>query len=136
MVKLHPTAMLPTRATPGSVGYDLYANHDLYLGPGPSFGLVGTGVAVSASSNFYAKIESRSGLARHGVVVQAGILDPDHTGEVGVLLYNFSRDPHRVRIGDRIAQLVCYRHAIPVLYQVDRLEETFRGAGSFGSTGR
>jgi dUTP pyrophosphatase len=79
----------------------------------------------------------RSGLAlKNFIDVGAGVIDCDYRGAVGVLLFNFSDEPFKVRTGDRIAQLIIERISTPEVVIVDELPSTGRGAGGFGSTGQ
>eukprot|EP00063_Salmo_salar_P008129 XP_013982964.1 PREDICTED: deoxyuridine 5'-triphosphate nucleotidohydrolase-like [Salmo salar] len=78
----------------------------------------------------------RSGLAaKHFIDVGAGVVDEDYRGNVGVVLFNFSKETFEVKKGDRVAQLVCERICYPDLQELKTLDETERGAGGFGSTG-
>ena len=135
VTRLVDHAVLPARATPGSVGYDLCASHDSKIPPGGK-GLIGTGLAMAIPYGCYGRIAPRSSLAWiNHVDVGAGVVDPDYTGEVKVLLYNLDRSHHfEVHAGDRIAQLVVERVALPEMVEVDELDATDRGDGGFGST--
>jgi dUTP pyrophosphatase len=133
---LDPAAKMPFRATEGSAGLDLYALGEHVVSP-YAFKTIGTGLSIQPGRGFFMKIESRSSLAVRGVVSQAGILDPDHRGEVSVVLYNFSRLPFEIKSGDRIAQMVPYAYKDVNVVEVDydSLQSTTRGRGGFGSTG-
>jgi dUTP pyrophosphatase len=131
---------LPQRATPGAAGYDLHAAVEapLELAPGQR-ALVPTGISLSVPEGFEAQVRPRSGLAlRHGVVLPnaPGTIDSDYRGEVQVIVLNLGDAPFRIRRGDRIAQLVISRVARAEWDEVERLDETARGAGGFGHTGR
>jgi dUTP pyrophosphatase len=145
--RLHPEAILPTRATPGSAGLDLYACHDplvskwltpcVVLAPGERR-MVSTGWAVDIPYGFEGQVRPRSGLAlREGLTVlnSPGTIDSDYRGELCVLLINFGTEPVVIRQGDRIAQLVIAPVAMTEAIEVDALPESERGAGGFGSTG-
>lgn len=138
--KMSETALLPTRATPGSAGFDLYADfpRTVWLGSGDRL-LVPTGIAIELPEDFEGQIRPRSGLAqRHGVTVlnAPGTIDADYRGEIGVLLINHGRVAFPIAPGDRIAQLVIARVTAPGFEVVDELSPTNRGAGGYGSTGR
>lgn len=124
---------------PDDAGLDLHAAHDAELGPGERV-LVGTGIAVAIPPGFAGFVQPRSGLAlRHGVTClnTPGLVDPGYRGEVKVLLVNTDREePHHVRRGDRIAQLVIVPIAYAELVEVELLDDTPRGEGGFGHTGR
>jgi dUTP pyrophosphatase len=129
----------PTRAHEGDAGYDLYAAEAATLEPGERVS-VGTGVAVAIPPGHAGLVVPRSGLAaRHGIsVVNApGLIDSGYRGEVRVLLLNTDREAaFEVEPGDRIAQLVLVSVGSPELVESRELDQTARGAGGFGSTGR
>ena len=130
---------LPTRATSGSSGYDLYAavEADTELRPGQR-ALIPTGVSIAVPEGYEAQVRPRSGLAlEHGIVLPnaPGTIDSDYRGELRVILCNLGEKSFRIRRGDRIAQLVI----APVIgadwEEVPALDETRRGAGGFGHSG-
>jgi dUTP pyrophosphatase len=133
---------LPQYATAGAAGLDLLAaipeNQEITFEFGER-GLVPTGLLLQLPTEHEAQVRPRSGLAlRHGLTVlnSPGTIDADFRGEVQVLLVNLGRDPVTVRRGDRIAQLVVAPVTRAVLVEVETLDQTARGAGGFGSTGR
>jgi dUTP pyrophosphatase len=134
--RLHPAATLPARGSEAAAGLDLFACVDTILEPGEFKG-VNTGVAVAIPEGYYGRVAPRSGLAfKHGVDTLAGVIDSDYRGEIVCILINHgTRDVH-LRAGDRIAQLVIEAIIRPEPAWADQLEETARGAGGFGSTGR
>jgi dUTP pyrophosphatase len=137
--RLAEGARPPARAHDDDAGYDRHAAEAVTLAPGERAS-VGTGVAVAIPPGHAGLVVPRSGLAaRHGIsVVNApGLIDSGYRGEVRVLLLNTDRgERFEVEPGDRIAQLVVVAAASPELVEVDTLDETARGAGGFGSTGR
>jgi dUTP pyrophosphatase len=137
--RLSDDAREPTRAHEGDAGYDLYALEAATIGPGERAS-VGTGIAVAIPDGWAGLVLPRSGLAaRHGITLPnaPGLIDSGYRGEVRVLLLNSdAREPFEVAPGDRIAQLLLVRHEAPELIEVDSLDETVRGAGGFGSSGR
>jgi dUTP pyrophosphatase len=137
--RLAEGARPPARAHDDDAGYDLHAAEHASIAPGERAS-VGTGVAVAIPPGHAGLVVPRSGLAaRHGIgVVNApGLIDSGYRGELRVLLLNTDRDRvFQVEPGDRIAQLLIVRVAAPELVESDALEETVRGAGGFGSTGR
>ena len=134
--KLSPNAILPTLATPGSAGYDLYSAYDVLISPW-SHQLVPTDIAVAIPAGLYGRIASRSGLSlKFGLEVGAGVVDSSYTGPVGVVLHNFSDNPYSIKKGDRIAQLILEHISILPVNEVSTLDETERGSGGFGSTGK
>jgi dUTP pyrophosphatase len=128
---------LPTRATPGSAGFDLASAEAGTLSPGARR-LFPTGFAVAIPEGFEIQIRPRSGLAlKHGVTLPntPATIDSDYRGELKVALVNLGQEPFEVTRGMRIAQLVVARVEPAEFRTVDSLPETGRGAGGFGSTG-
>ena len=131
---------LPQYATPQSAGVDLRANLEspVILEP-MQRRLVPTGLFMALPPGFEAQVRPRSGLAlKHGITVlnSPGTIDADYRGEVCVILANLSEEPFVVNDGERIAQMVIARHEQAEWEPVDVLDETERGAGGFGHTGR
>ena len=124
--------------TQGAAGYDLRAAEAARLEPGTG-SLVPTGLAVAIPPGFEGQLRPRSGLAlKHGIGLpnSPGTIDSDYRGEVGVIMFNYGRVPYAIEVGDRIAQLVIQR-VVPVRFVVrEALQETARGEGGFGHTGR
>ena len=139
--KTDPRAELPVRGTPGSAGLDLRAVLDepMTLPPGALVS-VPTGIAIGLPSpDTVGLVFARSGLAvKHGIGLSngVGVIDSDYTGEIRVGLINQSAVPYDLHPGERIAQLVVMPICRPELVEADTVEETERGAGGFGSTGR
>jgi dUTP pyrophosphatase len=137
--RLSESAREPSRAHDGDAGYDLYAVEAARIAPGERAG-VGTGIALAIPEGWAGLVLPRSGLAaRHGITLPnaPGLIDAGYRGEVRVLLLNTDpREPFEVAPGDRIAQLVLVRHESAELIEVESLEETVRGTGGFGSSGR
>ena len=137
--RLHPDAVLPTRAHPGDAGLDLVATESATLAPGGGRAMVGTGIAVEVPEGWAGLVCPRSGLAaRHGigVVNGPGVVDAGYRGEVRVVLHN--TDPvesFAIAPGDRIAQLVLTPVLLADVVEVDELAIATRDAGGFGSTG-
>ena len=129
------TAIIPVRSTEGAAGFDLYYDGDsLELFPGQRHMFL-TGIAVGLPEGSKAKIMPRSGWAyKYGIDVLAGLIDEDYTGEIKVILINHGDRSLHINHQDRIAQLVVSRY-IKDSIEVDRLDDTDRGAGGFGSTG-
>lgn len=133
---------LPAYETAGSAGMDLRAavaeDAPVTLAPGAR-ALVPTGLKIALEPGFEAQVRPRSGLAlKHGLTClnTPGTIDSDYRGEVGVILVNLGQEPFVIRRGERIAQMVIARHEQATVAEVDSLDETARGAGGFGSTGR
>ncbi len=129
---------LPVYATSGSAGLDLRAAEAFTLKPGER-ALVPTGVAIALPKGFEAQVRPRSGLAvKHGVTVlnAPGTIDADYRGEIKVPIINHGAEDFVIVRGDRIAQMVIAPVTIATLVEIDRLEETERGSGGFGSSGQ
>lgn len=140
-VKLSKGAVIPKRATNGSAGLDLCAcmEENVLLKPGER-ALIRTGLAVGLPGHeFVALIFARSGLAiKHGITLSnsVGVIDSDYRGEICVGLCNLGSEDYVIAPGERIAQLVIMRVETPMPTEVDSLDETVRGSGGFGSTGK
>ena len=130
----------PFYATPLSAGMDLKACLESPLTLAPlQRALVPTGLFIALPEGYEAQVRPRSGLAaKHGVTVlnTPGTIDADYRGEIKVVLVNLSDTPFEIVPGERIAQMVVARHERVEWEAVDVLDETERGVGGFGSTGR
>ena len=139
--KLRENAILPTRGTKGSAGADLYAciEESVTINPG-DLKLIPTGVAIALpDSSAVACLYARSGLGvKHGICLAngVGVVDSDYRGEIMVGLCNVSGKPYTIEPNERIAQMVISPVIIPELVEVEKLDETDRGEGGFGSTGK
>ena len=135
-MKLLPTACMPTRATSKSVGLDLYSPTSVLV-PAHDKVLINMGIAFQNALGYYGQIAPRSGLAiHHHIHVGAGVVDPDYTGPVQVLLLNFSSQNHAIEANHRITQLILEKVAYPVLCEVPQMLLTEHGAHGFGLTGQ
>ena len=138
--KVRENAKIPTRATVGSAGMDLYACIDepITLNGGDK-AVIPTGIAIGLDSPEYAAfVYARSGLAiKHGISLlnSVGVIDSDYRGEICVGVINQLKEPYTIEPFERIAQMVIQPVALPDLVEVESLDETDRGAGGFGSTG-
>jgi dUTP pyrophosphatase len=131
---------LPQFETAQSAGMDLRANIDapVVLQPGDR-ALIPTGIKMALPEGYEAQIRPRSGMAyKHGISVlnSPGTIDADYRGDVGVLLINHGREPFTVEDGMRVAQMVVAQYSQFQWYTVEDLDETDRGEGGFGSTGK
>ena len=123
---------------PGAAGMDVVSAEALTLAPGDR-AAVATGFAIAIPDGHEVQVRPRSGLAlKHGVTClnTPGTIDSDYRGEVKVILANLGQDPFAIARGDRIAQLIPAIVLRASIDEVDALEDTARGAGGFGSTGR
>jgi dUTP pyrophosphatase len=131
---------LPEYETGASAGMDLRANitEAVILKP-LARTIIKTGLYIELPVGFEAQVRPRSGLAaKHGLTVlnSPGTVDADYRGEIGVILVNLSNTDFKIENGERIAQLVIAKHERAVWLEVEQLNETSRGEGGFGSTGK
>jgi dUTP pyrophosphatase len=131
---------LPAYATDGSSGLDIHAavETDVVLPPGDTI-LVPSGFKVAIPQGFEGQVRPRSGLAiKHGIGIlnSPGTIDSDYRGEVKVILTNFGKTPFIIKRGERIAQMVISPVARAKWVEVPSIDETSRGSGGFGHTGR
>ena len=133
----HP---MPAYATPQSAGMDIRANltEPVELRPFERK-LIPTGLYIALPEGYEAQLRPRSGLAlKHGLTLlnTPGTIDADYRGEIGVILVNLSTEPFTIADGERICQMVIATHAHVEWEAVETLDETERGAGGFGHTGK
>ena len=139
--KTNAEAITPTRGSANAAGYDLYAltESDEREIPAGETAMIGTGISMEIPDGYFGAVFARSGLASKQGLRPAncvGVVDSDYRGEIKVALYNDSHETKTIHKGDRIAQLVIIPYLMCVdLAEVDRLDETERGDGGFGSTG-
>lgn len=136
----HSPYPCPAYATPQSAGVDLKADiqEPIVLNPLQRT-LVPTGLYIALPQGYEAQVRPRSGLAlKHGITVlnSPGTIDADYRGQLQVILVNLSDSPFTIAPGERIAQMVIAKHEQVEWEQVESLDETSRGAGGFGSTGK
>lgn len=139
MVKIEVTAeeYLPIYATEGSAGADLKSVIDYILRTGERK-LIPTGIRMAIPNEYEVQIRPRSGLAlKYGITMPnaPGTIDSDYRGEVGVILQNLGEWDFEIKKGDRIAQMIVGKYSVADFVKVDKLNETERGEGGFGSTG-
>ncbi len=134
-VKLEKWAYMPERAHTTDAGADLRTPHDVTVMPRGAV-VIDTGVHIGLPLNTVGMLKSKSGLnVKHGITSE-GVIDVGYTGSIRVKLYNHSDEPCELKAGDKISQLVIMPILTPNFELVDELEETERGDGGFGSTGR
>ena len=137
---LREGAALPTYGTASSAGADLRACLDapVVLAPGETR-LIPIGIAMEIPEGYVGLVFARSGLASRRDLAPAnkvGVIDSDYRGEITVVLYNHGSEAQTISSGERIAQLIITPVLTPAYTETDRLTETLRGTGGFGSTGK
>ena len=136
--RIHPDAVLPAYAHPSDAGMDVRSVADIVI-PAGGRALVPTGLVAIIPPMYEIQVRPRSGLAlKHGVTVlnTPGTIDSGYRGEIGVILANFGDKDFPVAKGDKVAQLVFAPVVQPEVEETDVIDETDRGAGGFGSTGK
>ncbi|KAF2437334.1 dUTP diphosphatase [Karstenula rhodostoma CBS 690.94] len=132
---LSDKARAPTKGSAFAAGHDLYSARDVVI-PARGRARVDTDISIAVPAGTYGRVAPRSGLAaKHGIDTMAGVIDADYRGQVGVILANLSETDFEIKVGDRIAQLIVEKVVMPEVVVVEKLEESVRGAGGFGSTG-
>jgi len=135
---LSPQAIIPFAATPDSNGYDLFTIEQVTIFPG-GWGVVKLGFAVEIPVNHAMFIVPKSGLSsKYGITVlnSPGTVDSDYRGEVGVIVINHGNNDYTFKPGEKIAQAVFMETKKVEFWPVDKLGDTERGEGGFGSTGK
>jgi len=138
--KLHPNAKLPTYGSAYAAGADLYACLDapVTIAPGETY-WVSTGIALEVPEGCAGLVFARSSMgAKRGLAPanKVGVVDSDYRGEVRVVLFNHSPEPQTIAPGERVAQFVITPVVTPMYVEAEELEQTDRGTGGFGSTGK
>ena len=134
-VKLDTGAIMPTRAHELDAGYDLYSREDCVIFQNAS-GKFDTGVHIAIPAGYVGFLKSKSGLNVKSGIQSEGVIDAGYTGSICVKLYNHGAKAVEIKKGQKISQLVLLPIITPELEQADSLEETERGNGGFGSTGK
>ena len=136
--KLNKLAEIPQYQTDEAAGFDLHSIEDIVIAPNERK-LIGTGLSFEIPKGYEIQIRPRSGLAyKHGITVlnSPGTIDSDYRGEIKVLLINHSNESFEIKVGERIAQAVIQAVIQANFEEVEELNDTTRGAGGFGSTGK
>jgi len=131
---------LPQFMTPGAAGMDIYAaNREDVILPAGGRALIPTGIAMAIPANCEAQIRPRSGLAlKYGLTLlnTPGTIDSDYRGEIKLIVINLGEGDYTLKRGERIAQMVFAQVVQPEILEVESLDQTDRGAGGFGHTGK
>jgi len=136
VLRLDPTVELPSYSKPLDAGLDLRSAEDTVIKPGERK-LVRTGISLALPENFVSLIWDRSGNAfNHGITCLGGVIDAGYRGEYKVIMVNLGSTDFAIKKNDRIAQLLIQPVVRVNLKLVETLDETHRGAGGFGSTGK
>lgn len=139
-VMLDPGAKMPTRAHETDAGFDLYSTVDTVLPVKSAFTdgnvCIDTGFHIAIPAGYVGMIKSKSGLNVNHCVTSEGVIDSGYTGSIMVKLYNHGKYPVEIKKGQKISQLVLLPIITPDLEVVDSLDDTERGTGGFGSTGK
>lgn len=137
--KLKNDAVIPTKGSPFAAGSDLYsAENDLVIEAGKT-AMIGTGLAMEIPEGYAGLVYARSGLAcKEGLAPanKVGVIDSDYRGEIKVALHNHSSERKTVKKGERIAQIVITPFLSADFCEAEQLNQTVRGEGGFGSTGK
>ena len=136
VARLSQNATIPTTASSKSAGLDLSSAENKKI-PAHDDDIVYTDLQFQFPDNSYGRIVGRSGLALKGISIHSGVVDPDYTGNVGIIISNHGNEDFEVKTGDRVAQLVCEKIFYPfILTVVERVpNDTERGNKGFGSSG-
>lgn len=134
-VQLDPGAYMPRRAHELDAGYDIFSREDAVIFPNSS-GKFDTGVHMEIPKGYVGFLKSKSGLNVKNGIQSEGVIDAGYTGSICVKLYNHGTKAVEIKTGQKISQLVLLPIITPDLELVDKLEETERGSGGFGSTGK
>jgi deoxyuridine 5'-triphosphate nucleotidohydrolase len=134
--KLFPDTQLPSYAHPGDAGMDLYAHEEVVLVSGAR-AAVSLGFALAIPMGYVSRILDRSGLAiKNGLHCLAGVVDSGYRGEYKAIIVNLSGEEYKIEKGDRVAQLLVQPVEICEIEEVKILNETARGIGGFGGSGK
>ena len=134
--KLSDTATIPTRGSEVAAGWDLYASQQTVV-PARGKAIIATDIAIAVPVGYYGRVAPRSGMAwKKHTDIGAGVIDADYRGPVGVVMFNHSDEDLLIEVEDRVAQLVIEQISMAPLTEVESLDDTERGEGGYGSTGR
>ena len=133
--QLTDTSIIPKRATPGSIGYDIHYDGEDTVIPAGKHMPFSTGIALQSPPGTYARVSPRSGLTiKNNITTLAGVIDPDYRGDIKIILHNFGNDEQVIKRNQKIAQIILERAATPDTIPVTILPQTTRGSKGFGST--
>ena len=134
--KLHPEAKIPSFAHATDAGMDLHTTIDVTIEPGTLFAIP-TGIAFAIPTGHVGLVWDKSGVAiKRGLKTMGGVVDAGYRGEVFVGLFNTTNEIQSFVVGEKVAQMVIQKIEQPEINEVEDLDETDRGEGAFGSTGK
>ncbi len=134
--KIVSDAKLPAYAHPGDAGFDLYTSEAISLKPGERV-QVPTGIAMEIPDGFVGLIWDKSGLShKFGLKTLGGVIDAGYRGEVKVGMINLSKELYTFEKGHKVAQMIIQKREEPTIIEVSELDDSERGTGGFGSTGK
>ena len=134
--KLDKSAKMPAYAMPGDAGMDVFVNEEKTLKPGERY-LFSTGIKIAVPEGHVALVWDKSGLAsKQGLTTLGGVIEWSYRGEYKLILHNTSDQPYDVKKGDKLAQMLIQSVESVTIEEVEKLSDTERGSGGFGSTGR
>ena len=138
VAKLSHTAVVPTRGSEYSAGWDLYASEECVI-PAQGKAIIKTDIAIAIPVGYYGRVAPRSGMAwKNHTDIGAGVIDSDYRGAIGVVMFNHGTKDLKVERDNRVAQLIIEKISTAELVEVpmEELEPTSRGSGGYGSTGQ
>ena len=133
--KITESATIPTKATHDDAGWDLYSTEEVTIPKGVTV-LVSTGISMAIPPGYVGLIWDRSSMGVKGIHRHAGVIDSGYRGHIKVCLHNGSEEVYHIKRGDRIAQMIIQQAPAFELKQVDSLDDSERGDGGFGSSGK
>ncbi len=133
--RLINTAVLPSKAYIGDLGWDLFSVEEVVIPP-RQFKKIRTGIAIEFPDSIGALIKDRSSLASKGIFTTGGVIDSGYRGEIIIILNNFTDEEFIVKKGEKIAQLLLFKNIEVELVEVDKIGKTARNNKGFGSSGR
>ena len=133
--RLTETAKLPVRGSIHAAGLDLFADASVSIMPYKN-NLIPTGISVLIPDGYYGRVAPRSGVSvKTGLIVNAGVIDSDYRGEIKIVFQNPTEKYVDIKAGEKVAQLIIEKIALLEVKEVEKLDDTQRGANGFGSTG-
>jgi dUTP pyrophosphatase len=133
--KLRNDAVVPTRAHHDDAGIDFYAYGEHTINPHETL-FVPTGIACEIEEGYVGLIWDKSSIGSKGLKTLGGVIDAGYRGEIRVMLHNLSDEPYTFSHGHKVAQMIIQKVEFPDIMEVDELDDSIRGEGGFGSTGK